>query len=97
MQFRQQSCFPTNPIVWLSLYNSLMHVLGYFKKVITKQEKKYFLDLLEEYNLKKIPLSALNSILYSWILRFDNQYLKNQSFFNPFPQDLIEANKSRFE
>ena len=77
--------------------NSLMHVLGYFKKVITKQEKKYFLDLLEEYNLKKIPLSALNSILYSWILRFDNQYLKNQSFFNPFPPDLIEANKSRFE
>jgi uncharacterized protein YbbK (DUF523 family)/uncharacterized protein YbgA (DUF1722 family) len=77
--------------------NSLMHVLGYFKKVITKQEKKYFLDVLEEYNMKKIPLSALNSILYSWILRFDNQYLKNQSFFNPFPQDLIEENKSRFE
>lgn len=77
--------------------NSLMHVLGYFKKVITKQEKKHFLDVLEEYNMKKIPLSALNSILYSWILRFDNQYLKNQSFFNPFPQDLIEANKSRFE
>ena len=77
--------------------NSLMHVLGYFKKVITKPEKKYFLEVLEEYNMKKIPLSAPNSILYSWILRFDNQYLKNQSFFNPFPQDLIEANKSRFE
>ncbi len=28
--------------------------------------------------------------------RFDNQYLINQSFLNPFPAELIETDNSRF-
>tara|TARA_B100002052_G_scaffold105748_1_gene97427 strand:- start:154 stop:1101 length:948 start_codon:yes stop_codon:yes gene_type:complete len=77
--------------------NTIMHVLGYFKKQLNKNEKKHFLESLDSYKNRRIPLSALTNILYSWIIRFDNKYLMNQSFFNPFPKELIEEQKSRFE
>ena len=76
--------------------NSQMHVMGYFKKEISTNEKKHFLDMIELYRQRKVPISSVNSILSSWIHRFDNQYLMNQSFLNPFPSELIETENSRF-
>ena len=76
--------------------NTQMHVMGYFKKLLTTKEKKHFLETLELYRNKKIPLSSVNSILVSWISRFENEYLMNQSFFNPFPNELIDQENSRF-
>ena len=72
-----------------------MHVIGYFKKLISAKEKKHFLETLELYRNKKTPASAVNSILYSWIFRFENKYLMKQSFFNPFPYELIQKQESR--
>tara|TARA_B100000579_G_scaffold433678_1_gene452932 strand:+ start:10757 stop:11704 length:948 start_codon:yes stop_codon:yes gene_type:complete len=86
----KKSRYPTN-------INTQMHVMGYFKKNLTSKEKKHFLDTLELYRNKKEPISAINSILFSWIIRFENEYLINQSFFNPFPKELIQNEKSRFE
>tara|TARA_B100001113_G_scaffold346363_1_gene337169 strand:- start:84 stop:1031 length:948 start_codon:yes stop_codon:yes gene_type:complete len=77
--------------------NTQMHVLGYFKNLLTSKEKKHFLDKLELYRKRKIPISSVNNILHSWIYRFENKYLMNQSFFNPFPEDLIYKDTSRFE
>jgi len=82
---------------YTSNINTHMHIMGYFKEMISNKEKIHFLTTLEEYRMKKIPLSTVNSILYSWILRFENNYLIKQSFFNPFPKELIEKEKSRFE
>ena len=76
--------------------NTHMHVMGYFKKFLSAPEKKLFLENLELYRDKKLPISGINNMLHSWIVRFDNEYLLNQSFFNPFPKDLIEENLSRF-
>ena len=73
---------------YTSNINTQMHIMGYFKNFITSKEKDHFLNMLELYRKKKEPLSAINSILYSWIIRFENQYLINQSFFNPFPKEL---------
>ena len=82
---------------YTSNINTHMHVMGYFKNQISNQEKQHFLDLIEQYRIQKIHLSAINNLLASWILRFDNSYLKKQSFFNPFPIELIEKEVSRFE
>ena len=73
-----------------------MHVLGFFKKNISSNKKKHFLEMIELYRQRKVPISSVNSILSSWIHRFDNQYLINQSFLNPFPAELIETDNSRF-
>ena len=82
---------------YTSNINTQMHVMGYFKNLISSKEKNYFLNLLEQYRERRIPLSTVNQILLSWIIRFKDEYLSKQSFFNPFPKDLIERETSRFE
>ena len=85
----KKSRYPSN-------INTQMHVMGYFKKLLTAKEKKHFLDTIELYRNKIIPISTVNTILVSWINRFGNKYLENQSFFYPFPIALISSEKSRF-
>ncbi|MBC7229217.1 MAG: DUF523 and DUF1722 domain-containing protein [Actinobacteria bacterium] len=68
--------------------NVLMHALGYFSKELRAREKAHFLDALERYRQGRIPLSAVNSIVSSWIARFDQPYLEQQYFFNPYPEEL---------
>lgn len=82
---------------YTSNINTQTHVMGYFKKNLSSNEKNHFLDTIELYRKRKIPLSSVNSILYSWIFRFENEYLMKQSFFNPFPENLIYKDISRFE
>ena len=74
-----------------------MHILGYFKNDLKNEEKKFFLQSLQDYREQKINLGSINNILYSWIIRFDDAYLKKQSYFNSFPKELIENDISRFQ
>ena len=74
--------------------NVLMHALGYFKKELSAREKRHFLELLEAYRHDKTPLSSAVSILKSWIMRFGTEYLIGQTFFNPFPEDLMALDDS---
>ncbi len=74
--------------------NTLMHGLGYFSKKLTSKEKSYFLTLLENYRNAKVPLSALLSVLESWIIKYDVEYLARQTFFAPYPRELVEITDS---
>ena len=69
--------------------NVLMHTLGYFKKNLSHEEKAFFLDELEKYRAGWIPLFVLQNLLSSWINRFNENYLRNQSYFNPYPEELM--------
>lgn len=82
---------------YLSNINTHMHAFGYYKKYLKSKEKVYFLDLLNDYREKLIPLSTINSVMNSWNVRFENEYLLNQSYFAPYPQELIELKESRFK
>ncbi|MDD1757304.1 MAG: YbgA family protein [Methanotrichaceae archaeon] len=70
--------------------NVLMHSLGYFSDRLSHDEKTYFLQNIDRYKNKKLPFSALLTMLQSWIIRFSEDYLRNQTFFEPFPEELIE-------
>ena len=70
--------------------NVLMHALGYFKKELNQREKGFFLDSLERYRNRQIPLSAVLSIISVWIARTGEEYLEQQRFFQPFPQELVD-------
>ena len=74
--------------------NVLMHVFGYFKKHISSNEKAFFLENLELYSQKRVPFSVLLGILRSWVIRFDEPYLKLQTLFEPFPADLFHVTDS---
>lgn len=70
--------------------NVMMKAMGYFSKQLTKEEKKFFLELLEKYKATKMPLSACLSVLKAWVIRFKQEYLMQQTFFEPFPGELME-------
>jgi uncharacterized protein YbgA (DUF1722 family)/uncharacterized protein YbbK (DUF523 family) len=74
--------------------NVLMHVMGYFKKELSGREKQHFLGILEAYRVGRTPLSSAVSILRSWIMRFDSEYLRDQTFFHPFPEELVALDDS---
>jgi uncharacterized protein YbgA (DUF1722 family) len=69
-----------------SIINVLQHAFGYFNERVSAPERMHFLGLIEEYREGRIPLSALLTLLWSWILRFDESYLASQSFYRPRPR-----------
>jgi len=71
-----------------SSINVLMHALGYFSQGLKAEEKAYFLDTLERYRRGAVPLSVPVSILNAWIVRFGQEYLAQQTFFRPYPEEL---------
>ena len=82
------------PPRYTSNINVLMHALGYFSERLSGREKKFLLDSLEKYRAGRIPLSAPVSIVSSWIARFGEPYLGKQTFFEPYPEALVEITDS---
>lgn len=69
-------------------YNVLMHIFGYFKKYISKEEKQEVLATLEEFKDEIIPLIAVIKIIKIYVKRFNIKYLEKQKFLNPYPKEL---------
>ena len=74
--------------------NMLLHLFGYFSKDVSKDEKAFFLDNLDDYSNNRIPFSVPLSLLKSWIIRFENEYLMKQTIFESFPQILTDVRDS---
>ncbi|KFN02338.1 DUF1722 domain-containing protein [Bacillus clarus] len=79
---------------YTSNVNVCEHIFGYFKTKLKNQEKEHFLTLLHKYAEKKIPLSSLLAILKSWAIRFEEGYLLRQTYFEPYPEALVEISDS---
>ncbi len=71
--------------------NMLMHLFGYFKNKLSKDEKSYFLDLLEQYSSKKVPFSVPLTLIGGWVVRFNEPYLKDQTIFSPYPRAILDV------
>ncbi|MBN2014148.1 MAG: DUF1722 domain-containing protein [Candidatus Altiarchaeota archaeon] len=70
--------------------NVLMHVFGYFKDKLSPGEKAFFHETLDRYRNRRASIGSLQSVLSSWTIRFGEDYLEEQTFFNPYPGDLIK-------
>jgi uncharacterized protein YbgA (DUF1722 family)/uncharacterized protein YbbK (DUF523 family) len=73
--------------------NALQHIFGYFSNGLNAAEKEHFLDLLDDYRSEKVTLNSVNLLLRSWVLRFDQAYLREQRFFEPFPDELMKGSQ----
>ncbi|MCF7927752.1 MAG: DUF523 and DUF1722 domain-containing protein [Spirochaetales bacterium] len=77
------------PPKYSAMINSLQHAFGGFKHDLSGEEKKLFLNTLEEYRDERVPLSVPLHLLKSWAVRFDNQYLIDQTLLQPYPLELV--------
>lgn len=76
--------------------NVIEHAFGGISKMLTAKERGFFISLLEEYRDERIPLAVLTTLIRAWALRYGNEYLLEQTFFEPFPKELMETEDKRF-
>jgi len=74
--------------------NVLLHGLGYFSERLGREEKGFFLETLEAYRAKRVPLSACLLVLRSFVVRFEEGYLASQTYFSPYPDELVSVSDS---
>lgn len=68
--------------------NVLMHLQGFLKKCLSRDEKKELCEQIEFYREGLVPLLAPLTLLRHHITRFPNEYLEQQAYMNPFPLEL---------
>ena len=72
--------------------NVLMHMMGYFKKVLSADEKQELLNKISEYKNGFIPLIVPLTLIDHYVRKYDESYLTNQTYLNPHPIELILRN-----
>lgn len=68
--------------------NTLMHLQGYFKKHLSSIEKQELCDAIEQYRHGHLPLYVPLTLLSHHTIVHDMDYLKEQVYFNPYPNEL---------
>lgn len=68
--------------------NVLQHIMGYFKKQLTADEKKELVEVIASYHDEQVPLIVPVTLLNHYVRKFDEPYLKTQYFLNPHPLEL---------
>ncbi|MGM0443642.1 MAG: YbgA family protein [Fibrobacterota bacterium] len=79
------------PNQWI---NVIEHALGGFSDKLSDAERLFFVRTIEEYRDERIPLSVLIKLVETDAVRFEIDYLLNQSFLRPFPEELVEITDS---
>jgi len=68
--------------------NVLMHVMGYFKKQLSGDEKQEILELIGNYRSGHLPLIVPITLLNHFVRKYSQPYLSVQTYLNPHPLDL---------
>lgn len=68
--------------------NVLQHMMGYFKKQLSADEKQELLETFDEYRDGYIPLIVPLTLISHYVRKYDQPYLKQQVYLNPHPVEL---------
>ncbi len=68
--------------------NVLMHMMGYFKNRLSGDEKKELLEIIDQYRGEQIPLIVPVTLMKHYVRKYDEPYLKEQTYLNPHPAEL---------
>ena len=77
-----------------SVINVLEHAAGYFKDGLASREKAMFRKVLDRYRAGRAPLAGPAAVIGAWVAREDEAYLKDQAFFQPYPEELMSVSDS---
>lgn len=68
--------------------NVLLHMVGYFRKVLTPDERQELVETVEAYRLGHVPLIVPVTLLRHYVRKYDEPYLKQQVYLAPHPLEL---------
>lgn len=68
--------------------NVLQHIQGFFKEQLDSHEKQELANIILEYNEGRQPLMAPLTLIKLYLKKHPDQYLMQQSYLSPYPDDL---------
>ena len=68
--------------------NVLMHLQGYFKRVLTPAQKQELADTIDKYRTGIFPLLVPLTLIRHHLREYPNTYLADQVYLNPHPDTL---------
>ncbi|MBW2433750.1 MAG: DUF523 and DUF1722 domain-containing protein [Deltaproteobacteria bacterium] len=68
--------------------NVLQHLMGYFKKQLSRDEKQELMEVFQQYRQEFVPLVVPITLINHFVRKYDQQYLKMQTYLNPHPVEL---------
>lgn len=68
--------------------NVLQHIMGYFKRDLTADEKRELLDIIGRYADGFLPLVVPVTLLNHYVRKYGQEYLRRQHYLNPHPVEL---------
>jgi uncharacterized protein YbgA (DUF1722 family)/uncharacterized protein YbbK (DUF523 family) len=68
--------------------NVLQHMVGYFKKQLSGDEKKELLEIINDYRNGNIPLIVPVTLISHYVRKYNDPYLGQQLYLNPHPSEL---------
>ncbi len=72
--------------------NVLHHAMGYFKKLITADEKQELLEVIENYHRQLVPLIVPITLVKHFVRKYHEPYLSRQVYLTPHPDELMLRN-----
>lgn len=72
--------------------NVLLHILGYFKKLLAPADRAEVLGLVEDYRAGLVPLVVPLTLLKHWVRVHEVSYLAQQTYLEPHPKELMLRN-----
>jgi uncharacterized protein YbgA (DUF1722 family)/uncharacterized protein YbbK (DUF523 family) len=68
--------------------NVMLHMMGYFKNVLSPDEKIEMLEVIEQFRNHYVPLIVPITLFNHYIRKYDESYLRRQYYLNPHPTEL---------
>lgn len=81
------ACMKLKPTVKKHV-NVLMHMMGYFKKSLSSDEKKELLEVIDRFRNHHVPLIVPVTLFNHYVRKYDQPYLKQQHYLTPHPIEL---------
>ena len=72
--------------------NVLHHLLGYFKKDLSADEKQELLEIIEHYHKGYVPLIVPVTLINHYVRKYRQPYLQEQFYLHPHPVELALRN-----
>jgi uncharacterized protein YbgA (DUF1722 family)/uncharacterized protein YbbK (DUF523 family) len=74
--------------------NVLQHMAGYFKKMLSSDEKQELQEVIELYHRNFTPLIVPVTLINHYVRKYGQEYLQNQHYLNPHPIELKLRNRA---
>ena len=68
--------------------NVLQHMTGFFKRDLSSFEKKELIEIIAQYRAGYVPLIVPITMIKHYVMKYDQPWLKVQTYLNPHPIEL---------